>query len=94
DGSAIPVFAFRLRDASRYSVYDVSERLRVRGWQVPAYSMPPAAEDVRVMRVVVREGFSRDMADLLLEHLGSVVDELEASPPRRPRQPDGIFHHG
>jgi glutamate decarboxylase len=96
DGSAIPVFAFRLKDASRYSVYDVSERLRVRGWQVPAYTMPPEAEDVAVLRVVVREGFSRDMADMLMNDLDKVVEELEADPPSRPKQAeaDGHFHHG
>jgi glutamate decarboxylase len=96
DGSAIPVFAFRLKDASRYSVYDVSERLRVRGWQVPAYTMPPEAEDVAVLRVVVREGFSRDMADMLMNDLDKVVEELEADPPSRPKQAeaDGHFNHG
>jgi len=43
NGSMIPVFSFRLKDASRYSVYDVSEHLRTRGWQVPAYTMLPDA---------------------------------------------------
>ncbi|HEN47257.1 MAG TPA: glutamate decarboxylase, partial [Mizugakiibacter sp.] len=94
DGSTIPVFAFRLKDASRYSVYDVSERLRVRGWQVPAYTMPAAAEHVTVLRIVVREGFSRDMSELLLTDLGKVIKELEDSPPAQPKQLDGHFHHG
>ncbi|AOU97331.1 glutamate decarboxylase [Acidihalobacter yilgarnensis] len=94
DGSAIPVFAFRLKDASRYSVYDVSERLRIRGWQVPAYTMPPEAQNIAVLRVVIREGFSRDMADLLLNDLSKVVDELSASPPTHPKTADGRFHHG
>ncbi|MGA7800348.1 MAG: glutamate decarboxylase [Gammaproteobacteria bacterium] len=93
DGSAIPVFAFRLKDASRYSVYDVSERLRTRGWQVPAYALPPDAQHVHVLRIVVREGFSRDMADMLLTDLTKVVDELETSPPNHPKKPDGGFHH-
>jgi glutamate decarboxylase len=94
DGSAIPVFAFRLKDASRYSVYDVSDRLRAGGWQVPAYTMPPDVEDVAVLRVVVREGFSRDMADLLLTELAKVIDGLENSPPSAPKQATGGFHHG
>lgn len=93
DGATIPVFAFRLKDATRYSVYDVSERLRIRGWQVPAYTMPPDAESVEVLRVVVREGFSRDMADLLLDDLTKVIEELESSPPARPKSGDGRFHH-
>ena len=93
DGSTIPVFAFRLEDTSRYSVYDVSERLRMSGWQVPAYTMPPDAEDVAVLRVVVREGFSRDMADLLLADLTQVVEGLEDSPPRAPGKAKAGFHH-
>ncbi len=93
DGAAIPVFAFRLRDAARYSVYDVSERLRARGWQVPAYTMPPDAEAVSVLRVVVREGFSRDMADLLLADLEHVVADLERDPPRTPAAPSPQFRH-
>ena len=94
DGSAIPVFAFRLKEASRYSVYDVSQRLRVHGWQVPAYTMPPAAENVAVLRVVLREGFSRDMADMFMRDLHTVVAELRANPPARPKQADVRFHHG
>ncbi|APZ43583.1 glutamate decarboxylase [Acidihalobacter ferrooxydans] len=94
DGSTIPVFAFQLKDASRYSVYDVSERLRVRGWQVPAYTMPEHAEKIAVLRVVVREGFSRDMAEMLLGDLCKVIEELDANPPAAPKQLDGHFHHG
>jgi len=94
DGSQIPVFAFRLKETSRFSVYDVSERLRIHGWQVPAYTMPKGAETIAVLRIVVREGFSRDMADLLLADLRAVITELEANPPARPKQAEGRFHHG
>ncbi len=94
DGSTIPVFAFRLKETSRYSVYDVSERLRIHGWQVPAYTMPPAAEDVAVLRVVLREGFSRDMADMLMSDLRTVVAELESNPPAHPKAPEAHFSHG
>jgi len=94
DGSTIPVFAFRLKDASRYSVYDISERLRTRGWQVPAYTMPPDASEIAVLRIVVREGFSRDMADMLAADLVKVVGELDAAPPLQPKAPDGGFCHG
>ena len=50
-----------------YSLFDLSDRLRTRGWQVAAYTMPANIQDVVVMRVLVRHGFSRDMADMLLE---------------------------
>jgi len=94
DGSTIPAFAFRLKDTSCYSVYDISERLRTRGWQVPAYTMPPDASSVAVLRIVVREGFSRDMADMLIADIIKVTDELYAAPPSQPKVPTEAFHHG
>ncbi len=94
DGSTIPVFAFRLKDATRYSVFDVSARLRMRGWQVPAYTLPANAENIAVLRIVVREGFSRDMAEILLSDLRHIIKSLEADPPPHPKAPEGHFHHG
>jgi glutamate decarboxylase len=77
DGSDIPVFAFALHDSTRYSVFDVSNQLRRFGWQVPAYTMPANAEDVAVLRVVIREGFSADLGDLFMQHLRDSVHALE-----------------
>ena len=77
DGSDLPVFAFALKDDSRYSVFDLSDKLRERGWQVPAYTMPPDADDIAVLRVVVREGFSRDLADMFVEDLQRAVGHFE-----------------
>ncbi|EUA07315.1 alanine racemase, N-terminal domain protein [Mycobacterium xenopi 4042] len=62
DGSAIPVLAFRLAADRGYTEFDVSHELRTFGWQVPAYTMPDNATDVSVLRVVVREGLSADLA--------------------------------
>jgi glutamate decarboxylase len=78
DGSEIPVFAFELRDPSKYTVFDVSNRMRQFGWQVPAYTMPANAENQAVLRVVVREGFSADLGDKFLAHLREAVAHLEA----------------
>jgi glutamate decarboxylase len=90
----IPVFAFRLSETVPFSVYDVSEALRARGWLVPAYTLPPALEDVSVLRVVVRNGLSRDLADMLLEDLRAAVKRLTESRSgrRSPPAPAG-FHH-
>ena len=94
DGKSIPVFAFRLRDATHFSVYDISERLKMRGWQVPAYTLPQAAENLAVLRIVLREGFSRDMGEILLRDLRNVLEELKNDPPRHPKEPAGVpFHH-
>ena len=79
DGSQLPVFAARLRsDISEYSVYDVSDRLRMRGWLVPAYRMPPEIEDMTVLRVVVRNGFGRDLASMLVADLERELSYLGA----------------
>jgi glutamate decarboxylase len=88
-GDELPVFAFKLRDGIPYSVYDVSEKLRAHGWLVPAYPMPEGMDDVHVLRIVVRNGFTRDMADLLARHLGDIVQRLE-QPDAEPRPG---FHH-
>ena len=88
-GEGIPAFAFRIGDAP-YSVYDVSDALRVRGWLVPAYTMPPALEDTSVLRIVVRNGFSRDLAGMLVDDLREVDARLRTEHPGRA---DRGFHH-
>ena len=87
DGSDLPVFAFKLSDSVKeYSVFDLSERLRMRGWQVPAYTFPADLQDMAVMRIVVRNGFSMDLANLLLYDLRLHVRVLERNPQRQPPQ--------
>jgi glutamate decarboxylase len=81
DGSAIPVVACRLSGDFGYTEFDVSAGLRTYGWQVPAYTMPDGAEDIAVLRVVVREGFSADLARSLAADLRSVLAKLDAIKP-------------
>jgi glutamate decarboxylase len=76
-----------------YSVYDLSDRLRQKGWQVPAYTMPEGPEDAAVLRVVVREGFSRDLADELLEAIRDGVAFFDKNPPTQPTGPASTFAH-
>jgi glutamate decarboxylase len=79
DGSDLPVFAFALApEVKNYTVFDVSDRLRERGWLVPAYSFPENRQDLAVLRVVVRAGMHLEMADLLLEHLREQTEFLES----------------
>jgi len=81
DGSDLPVFAFKLKDSvTGYSVYDLSERLKMGGWQVPAYTFPANLEDMSVMRIVIRNGFSMDLADLLLDDFRLHLRILEYHP--------------
>jgi glutamate decarboxylase len=91
-GAELPVFAFRLRDnVTGYSVYDVSEHLRTRGWIVPAYRMPEAITDMAVLRVCVRNGFGRDLADHLVTDLRDAVEALDKRGGGAPA--DDSFHH-
>jgi len=84
-GNDLPVFAFKLRDdVTGYSVFDLSDRLRMRGWQVPAYTFPADMTDTAVMRIVVRNGFSMDLANLLLDDFRRQVRVLEQHPQTQP----------
>ncbi len=87
DGNGgLPAVCWTLRDSahSQFSLYDLSDRLRARGWQVPAYSMPPNREDLVVQRILVRHGVSRDLGDILLEDIGRSLATLEKHPVSHP----------
>ncbi|MEV6122492.1 glutamate decarboxylase [Streptomyces sp. NPDC052077] len=80
-GDQLPVFAFTTSDeVTAYDVFDVARRLREGGWLVPAYTFPAHREDLSVLRVVCRNGFSADLAELLVEDLRRLLPELRAQP--------------
>ena len=92
EGRDLPVFAFKLGDPAGggYTVFDLSERLRSRGWLVPAYTFPEALTDTAVIRVVVRNGFGRDLADAFLSDLDHHWRALAAHPGSHvPLAPEG-----
>ncbi|MBC8315083.1 MAG: glutamate decarboxylase [Bacteroidales bacterium] len=93
DGSDIPVFAFKQKEATNYTLYDLTERLRDRGWLIPAYSMPADREDLVVARVVCKEGFSHDMANLLLEDIERHLKYYASQPDHKPSKSGSSFHH-
>ncbi|XP_020576713.1 glutamate decarboxylase-like [Phalaenopsis equestris] len=76
----VPLVAFSLKNRSRHDEFEVSEYLRRFGWIVPAYTMPPDAQHVTVLRVVIREDFSRTLADRLVLDVQKVLHELDALP--------------
>jgi len=77
-GDEVPVFAVTLKpEVDNYSVFDLSLALRERGWQVPAYTFPENRTDLAVLRVVVRRGFTHDMADLLLADVQRQLKRFE-----------------
>jgi glutamate decarboxylase len=81
NGDELPVFAFTLKDdVDNFTVFDVSNAMRERGWQVPAYTFPENRTDLAALRVVVRQGFGHDMADLLVADLERQLPRLQAQP--------------
>jgi glutamate decarboxylase len=94
DGGELPVFAFTLNaDVTGYSVFDVSAGLRENGWLVPAYTFPANRTDLAALRIVIRNGFSHDMADMLLADLGQLLTRLaEQSEPVRGKEAAGFAH--
>ncbi|MFE5503848.1 glutamate decarboxylase [Amycolatopsis japonica] len=88
-GDQLPVFAFTTKPGVEgFDVFDVSRRLRERGWLVPAYTFPENRTDLAVLRIVVRNGFTHDLAELLLADLRRLLPELDHGPRRRT-----AFHH-
>ncbi len=79
----IAAVSWRLRDGTDpgYNLFDVADRLRAHGWLVPAYTLPANLEQQAIQRILVRHGFSRDMADLLLADVRRSLETLEAHPP-------------
>ena len=88
DGGDIPVFAFKLKTETTFTVFDISEKLRDRGWLVPAYTLPENDQDIAVLRIVVKEGFSRDMADLLVDDLKRILKHFASQPGYKPTKPE------
>ncbi|MBD7950707.1 MULTISPECIES: glutamate decarboxylase [Oerskovia] len=96
DGSDIPVFAWSIAQGhGRYwNLYHLSDRLRLKGWLVPAYPMPADLETLTVQRIVVRNGLSMDLAHSLIDDLRTEVDYLEAlSGPMPVEGQHPGFHH-
>jgi glutamate decarboxylase len=93
-GDQLPVFAFTLaEDVTGYSVFDVSAHLREAGWLVPAYTFPENRTDLSVLRVVVRNGMTHDLADMFAEDLRRVVEQLDRQDkPLRGKEASSFAH--
>jgi glutamate decarboxylase len=93
-GDQLPVFAFTTADHVKgWDVFALSRSLRERGWQVPAYTFPENREDLAVLRVVCRNGFSMDLALLFFADLGRAVEDLESRETSTPASGPSGFRH-
>ncbi|MEM7320234.1 MAG: pyridoxal-dependent decarboxylase, partial [Pseudomonadota bacterium] len=79
----LPAVCYKLKDkAGRdYSLYDVSDRMRMRGWQLASYPLPSNRHQEIVQRVMVRHGMSLDLMELLIEDLTRTIEYLDRHNP-------------
>jgi glutamate decarboxylase len=95
--TGIPAVTWRIRDGADpgYTLFDLSDRLRNRGWQVPAYTLTGTASDIAVQRALIRQGVSRDLASLGLRDLRNAIDHFTRHPVSVPmtKNESGGFNH-
>ncbi len=95
--NALPGAAWMLKkDAPvNFSLFDLSDRMRTRGWQIASYTLPPNCQDMVIQRVLIRHGFSRDMAQLMIDDLKRSIEYFEKNPVKQPRseKESGGFKH-
>jgi glutamate decarboxylase len=80
--TGIPTVTWRIKEGEDpgYTLYDVADRLRTQGWQVPAYPLTGSVSDISVQRILVRQGVSRDLATLLLDDMKKSIDHFAKHP--------------
>ncbi|MCA9875668.1 MAG: glutamate decarboxylase [Ardenticatenaceae bacterium] len=93
----IPALAWKLKEGvdHGFTLFDLADRLRTRGWLVPAYTMPANRQDLAVQRILVRHGFSRDLASLLMDDYRDAVNHFVKHPVTTPLSEEeaGSFKH-
>jgi glutamate decarboxylase len=92
DGSDFPIVALRATDPKATDLVHLTHLLRERGWIVPAYTLPPNAEHVTVLRMVIKENFSRDMVDMLAHDVGEALQGLAHGGSLHPHRPRHRLH--
>ena len=76
-----PAVAYKLKDEGQeFTLYDLSERVRMRGWQIASYPLPLNRQETVVQRILIRHGVSRDLAQLLLDDIKREVNHLSKNP--------------
>jgi len=95
--SGIPAVSWKLKDGVEhpFTLFDLADRLRTRGWQVPAYTMPADRQDLPVQRILVRQGFGRDEASLLMDDYRAAIEHFDKHPivNSMTEEEAGSFHH-
>ena len=93
----IPAVSWKLKEGLKtsYTLFDLADRLRSRGWQVPAYTLPANCQDQAIQRILVRNGVSIDLCSLLISDMLAAVEYFKAHPIVKPLTEEEAsgFHH-
>ena len=83
---SIPAVTWKIKDGANpgYTLFDLADRLRIRGWLVPAYTLPANVTDVAVQRIIVRQGLTQDLASLLIEDFKRAITHFDKHPIKVP----------
>ncbi len=93
-GTDLPVISWSLQDGQNFTLFELADKLREHGWQLPAYTLPRDRTDLAICRIVVRHGLTLDMARLLVSHVKDALERFGAEPERTPSAiHDGGFSH-
>jgi glutamate decarboxylase len=96
DGTGgLPAIAYTLKDPATagFSLYDLSDRVRMRGWQIASYPLPANRQDTVVQRILIRQGVSRDMVALLADDMRRALEHLKKHPGSPASDGKSGFHH-
>jgi len=91
----LPAVAYTLKPSAavNFSLYDLSDRVRMRGWQIASYPLPPNREQTIVQRILIRHGVSRDMAALLADDIRRAIDYFATHPVPQTGEHRVTYHH-
>jgi glutamate decarboxylase len=94
DGEGLPLVAFRLKTNGKrhYDEFALAHQLRVRGWVVPAYTMAPNTDDMKMLRVVIREDFTKSRCDALITDIKMSVNLLEKMDAQSIKEQEEFIH--
>ncbi|EBR9859280.1 glutamate decarboxylase, partial [Salmonella enterica subsp. enterica serovar Chester] len=91
---ALPAVAYKLKPGvTQFNLYDLSDRIRTRGWLIASYPLPADREKTVVQRIMIRHGVSRDLAALLLDDIKRAIDHFRQNPVVNSTA-KATFHHG
>jgi glutamate decarboxylase len=92
---ALPAVCYKLKNpkTAGFTLFDLSDHVRMRGWQIASYKLPPGREETIVQRILIRRGVTRDMAAMLFNDIKHAIAHLEKNPIANSTAGPS-FHHG